>query len=162
MKEERANLTAPLNDTETEIYGQSTNGTSDRSIAGRIDALAKGHYYRDQIYASFLHHSAHPTLLFYYSCSERRATKAPIRTHGGHNSLRRRGDVVPNGVLRCTESLAIVYLYRWSRARYDFIDDSARNYFQLPVVYEINLKSIFLITKIDSNIFSANFLIFVF
>lgn len=67
IKERRANLTAPLNDTETEIYGQSTNGAGDRSTAGRIDALTAGHYYyRGQIYASFSI-IPRPTLLFYYS-----------------------------------------------------------------------------------------------
>lgn len=100
IKEERANLTAPLNDTETEIYGQSTNGAGDRSTDGRIDALSAGHYYRGQIYASFSI-IPRPTLLFYYSCSVSCATKAPTRTHG-HNSLRRR-------VSQCTKSVVRRY-----------------------------------------------------
>lgn len=91
MKEERANLTAPLNDTETKIYGQSTNGAGDRSTVERIDALAAGHYYRGQIYASFSIIPRAPCFYFIIPAPHR-ATKAPIRTHNGHNSLRRRGE----------------------------------------------------------------------
>lgn len=140
MKEERANLMAPLNDTETEIYGQSTNGAGDRSTAGRIDALSPGHYYRGQIYASFSI-IPRPTLLFYYSRSASCSAKAPTRTHS-HNSLRRR-------VSQCTESVARCYrILIADRVSHTISREIIRvlciSSYLLFMDFKINLKSIFL------------------
>lgn len=144
--------TASLNDTETEIYGQSTNGAGDRSAAPEDRCARDGPLLSRPNIRELLHHSSSipppslpSALSFYYSCPVARADvsrRGHPHTHTStvhHNSPRKpaatRSPVLRRDAVsqRATDSVfrrpsLLLYTYPpGSPPRYDTIPPAARD-----------------------------------
>lgn len=164
-KRKGANLTEPLNDTKTVIYGQSTNGAGDRSAGGSMRSrraiIIVAKYTRA---SPSLPPPRRPSVCFYFiipaSSHRRIAAGASTHIHGLHNSPRKpvspvHRDAVSqrvDSVFRCPSLLP--YTYRWSRydnSTGDFAwDPAAYKHLRSPIDLSINLESIFSLSNVLS------------